>query len=256
MAIMLGSQRDAQGFLKRFRTAADAGLVIPITWTANNSTLQPLDQYLVAYWKAEDLTDEINSHTLTNNNGVTFTAGKHNNAFTFDAASSQYLSTSDSDDWNLMDTDNNYTISLWFQLATKDPASQCMFIYHIEDANNYWGFNYDDSSDSVSFKSRSGGTVIGEVSGGATIDDTNYHHVVLTKQGDDFTFYLDGSSYLTFSKTASDIFSGDLQLGMGDASWDAYMDGQIDEPAIWKGHCMSASEVSALYNSGTGAFRV
>ena len=52
-----------------------------------------LRQLMRAYYNGSDLLDKTgNSKTLTNNNGVTFTAGNVGNAYTFASASNQWLS--------------------------------------------------------------------------------------------------------------------------------------------------------------------
>jgi hypothetical protein len=47
---------------------------------------------LVSYWNLENTADAYGANGLTNNNSVTFAAGKVGNAAVFSAASSQYLS--------------------------------------------------------------------------------------------------------------------------------------------------------------------
>ena len=48
----------------------------------------------ISFYEMENLVDSHGIYDLTNNNGVTFTAGLVNNAATFVQASSQYLSNS------------------------------------------------------------------------------------------------------------------------------------------------------------------
>ena len=75
-----------------------------------------LTDNIVAYFKAEDLTEEVSSLTLTNNNSVTFTSGKIDNAFTLNGTS-QYLSRTDSGSaLDLIATD--FTLNCWVKWGT------------------------------------------------------------------------------------------------------------------------------------------
>ena len=74
-----------------------------------------LPQSLVAYYTLSDLRDSTeNARTLTNNAAVTFVAGKVGNTARFAAASSQYLSRSDT----AFAISGDLSVSCWVKFAS------------------------------------------------------------------------------------------------------------------------------------------
>jgi len=233
------------------------------TWTANDAILRPLDSDMVAYWKAEDLTDSVNSHTLTNVNSTTFTAGKHNNAFTLNG-STQYLYTADAADLRFGTGD--FTISTWFymdELPTADPYSAYISgIYNkwYNDATNENGYALliinGNTTPVMSFSYYNAGFV--GVSSSTEILVDTWYHTVVTRVSGTITIYVNavaGSSPLSFSGNLGDSGRA-FELGTQYVSntRSRLLNGQIDQLSIHKGHGMSLTEVQALYNSNTGSY--
>lgn len=92
--------------------------------------------------------------------------------------------------------------------------------------------------------------------GGLLVSDTTipsintWHHYCYTFDGTTHRFYVDGS--LVDSSTESAQTGTPVGIGIG--AWQAgaeYFGGHIDQAAVW-GRALSADDVAALYNSGSG----
>jgi len=219
------------------------------TWSANNATLQPLDTNLVAYWKGEDLTDEINSHTLTNVGSATFTAGKRDNAFTLNG-SSQYFTAPDSADWAL---GNNFTISIWFNPSAIGATPGVLFVQG-ESGNTNRFYSYINTS-KIQFTIYKASLLAVNLSHNVTLSTSTWYHVVIVANGTNYKLYLNGieETSIVNSTTITD-FVGLLYLGAFNGP--ERFSGKLDEVFIMKGHGMSQAEVQALYNSSTGAYLI
>ena len=226
-------------------------------WTANNSILQPLDSNMVAYWKAEDLTDSVGSHTLTNNGGVAFVSGKYNNCWSFDGAD-DWLDVGTSQDLNFETGD--FTISLW----ENNTNSSNIYESLIASGNTSWESGCVAISRDYSNHQTVGLHCYDIASNGAVQLESNiisfneWHHIVLTRIGTTLALYVDNvSQSMSISASLVINFVNSNSCHIGNNGYDGangqYL-GLIDEVHIRKGYGMTASEVSALYNNGTGAF--
>ena len=245
--IRLASDRNNQGYLNEYHSTVDAGLEVA-TWTANNSTLSVHDPYLVAYWKLENTSDSVGTHTLTTYNSPSFVAGKHNNCIQLNG-SSKYADTPDSDDWT---PSTSMTISFWIYPNSLGKAA---FAHETDSSNTqecyisvggilYWGL-------------LTGGSYDFEVTSDSSIGTGAWVHVVLVDTGSNQYMYINGSQQTdtgSFSGSWTN-FTGTFKIGYWPRnSW--YADSNIDEFVIWKGAALSASDVTDLYNGGTGAFYI
>lgn len=74
-----------------------------------------------------------------------------------------------------------------------------------------------------------------------------WHHYVLTRVGDTWSFYLDG--VLATSNTLSTTFGSTSTLTIGDYGGGGYApNGYIDDFAVWKGVGLTATEVQTIYS--------
>ena len=224
--------------------------VISGTWSANNATLSAQEGSMVAYWKAEDLTDSIGSHSLTNLNSATFTSAKYNNGFTLDGVN-QALRANDSSDWDLFASSGDATISFWTKLDTH--STDEYFIAHRQNSNASW-YILHSHGNGLRFVLYAGSLLV-DTGFGGEITDTNFHHILLSKIGNDYKLYKDNSVVASVTDSSTAELSGYLYIGQVDTGA-GNVDGQIDEVGIWKGYGADSTYVSALYNSGTGAFYI
>jgi hypothetical protein len=109
----------------------------------------------------------------------------------------------------------------------------------------------DGTAGKLNFNYQSGGTW-SPVAGGTAINDDAWHHVVVTYNAGTVVFYVDGSvdgSYVG-QGSAMGTTADPMSLGASTFPW-AFLSGSLDAVGIWQ-RVLSALEVAALYNSGTG----
>lgn len=80
-----------------------------------------------------------------------------------------------------------------------------------------------------------------------TTNDSTYHFYVMTRSGNTYTLYVDGSYDNSASNTDSYTFTPNAVNRAGSNSNVA----SFDEVGVWT-RALSSTEVSTLYNSGTG----
>jgi len=121
-----------------------ASITDDATLTANNSTVDLLDGLATGeHYKLADTSADINANTLTNNNSVTFVAGKVGNAADFERDSSQSLSAVDSPSLSTGDID--YYLACWIKaeslpgaymaVVAKNDTGQKEFLLWVTGAN-------------------------------------------------------------------------------------------------------------------------
>lgn len=218
-------------------------------WAAGGSTLL---NGLQVYYKLEDLTDSSgNSLTLTNNNTVTFVAGKVNNCANFVATSLQSLTHADAAPFQ-MGAATDFTVAMWFNAASGDTARRHMFCYgNIHDGQSSIGYGFFRWNESIQAS-------IGDGTASVRIEKTsafdgNWHLVVATyARAGSVTLYYDNS--LVTSASIATIGSVNSSSGffIGDkGALDSYYNGKIDEGGIWN-RVLTSGERDELWNSGTG----
>lgn len=240
-----------------------------ITWTANNATLSALDTDLMFYYACEDnadnttvddSTDSSDGTASTNTSNLSIT-GKYNDGFQFDG-SSEYVNTN----FSLQTAIQNeaVTIAGWFKPDDGQPGS----------LEYMWGDVYAPSATTdqlslrletngkvtVAFRSDSG-TNIAATSTDAVFPDgaTSWTHIAVTLDSSSLKLYVNGSEVgsddvsgedLTAYGSTQELFFGARNVNGSAAS---HFDGDIDELVGWD-TTLSPTEVTALYNDGTGAF--
>ena len=87
---------------------------------------------------------------------------------------------------------------------------------------------------------------------GVSINPGSWQHVVAIYDNGSMRFYFNGTEYTTNQNEGNHSSSGMFTIGGNQShSPHNYYRGQIDEVAVWN-EALSANEISALYNSGTG----
>lgn len=198
---------------------------------------------LKAYYKLSDVNDASgNGHTLTNNNVVTFGAGKIGNCAEFVAASSQSLSVGDHADLSTGDID--FTITCWLKIAsgvttgvfTKLAGAAIEYaviliggvpLFYVKDAAHFaqWG---------------------------SALSNGVWHFIVCwhDKTADTLNLQVDNGAIISTAVTGGPPdTAAALQLGYNADV--GYLSGNIDEYGFWK-RVLTASERAELWNGGNG----
>lgn len=207
--------------------------------------LGALTDDLTSYWKLDEssgnASDSVGSNTLTNNNTVTYSTGKVNNGANFNSASSKYLLKSS---FSLSGT-HNITYSFWVKSSTAT-GQQTILSNYDSSSNQLWVEIY---SNKIRFGTWNGSTVA-SFSSSESINDGNWHFVVINKNGTTGKIYIDNGSANT--GTLHDITIGStFSLGRDNINATNYLNGSIDEVGVWS-RVITETENSQLYNSGNG----
>ncbi|MBD3249196.1 hypothetical protein GF336_04065 [Candidatus Woesearchaeota archaeon] len=194
---------------------------------------------LVSYWDFDEGagstaydSQDGNDGTLNGNpQWVTGKVGPY--ALDFDG-SGDYVGVPDSSDWDF--GSGSFTIAFW---ANLDAISSNYVLEHYGSSLR-WAFIYD--GDSWNYYDSVNGKVI-EYS---TVPSTGtWYHITYTKEENDYTLYIDGSSVQ--SNTASDVpdVDGPLYIGRYGGNLNYNYDGTLDEIGIWN-RALSEGEIVTL----------
>jgi hypothetical protein len=240
--------------------ANDAGKYVRVGVTATNTNGQssvayssasaiastgsgsPFSSNLLAFYKLSNTSDASgNGYTLTNNNGVTFGAGKIGNAAIFNQATNQALSVS----LTLTQT-AAHSFSLWVKptqmsedyywtvLSAMGAAGEALNVHSDQNGNLYWNNAFS-----------------GYISLGEVFFVDQWTHLVLTHDGAGTRKeFRNGALVKTQGNPPSFPTIAELRIGsIFDQGF--YPHAIIDMVGVWN-RALSSVEVTALYNSGNG----
>ena len=174
------------------------------------------------------------------NYGVTGIVGKINGAMDFDG-------TDDSiNPGNVADVGtNDFSISTWVYYNSFTGGT----IAISDDSNpsdNKWVL-YTDQSDKIRFLTKDGGS--SNLYSTGSMNTSQWYHVVATREGSTGKIYINGNLNATGTTNSGDL-GNSADWGIGYFSG-TYLDGYLDEFTYYD-DVLNSSEVSDLYNSGTG----
>lgn len=218
-----------------------------------------LNTSLIAYWKLDeasgtraDSEPTAPTHNLTDNNTVTSTTGVIGNAAFFVAANAESLSETDTADISVGDID--FAISCWVKitaLGSMTAASQ----YDATGNQRSWRLGYNGANGRFEFTvSNDGSATRVAVADTFGAPATNvfyflygFHDSVNNLVG----ISVNNGALDTTSHTLG-VFNSTADFSIGkDGAATRFWDGAIDGVAFWK-KVLTATEVTALYNSGSG----
>lgn len=146
----------------------------------------------------------------------------------------------------------NFTIESWVKrsssaILTNSPfpgsPNGTIFAY----GQNGYGFVIDQNT------SRLGLTNVGNsvVNSNLGISDTNWHHVAVTKSGNQVVFYIDGAADTPITYNTTFGFTSNAAIGArGDNNVQNAFFGAVDELAIYN-RPLASTEIQSIFNSGT-----
>lgn len=212
-----------------------------------------LSDSLVGYFAGEDATDSTSNTTLTNNNSVTFTAGRVANASTFASASSQSLSAADNASLSMGDID--FTIACWALLNTSAATTQGLVSKWNDPASDREWFLGAFSSRFQFGVSNNGTaeTFIAANALGAPSTGT-WYFIVAWHDSVANTISIcvnDGTVNSTAYTVGGRDGTATFRIGAYRNTAFGFLNGQVDEAGIWK-RVLSAAEITDLYNGGAG----
>lgn len=212
---------------------------------------------LISYYKCEDATDFYGSNNLTNNNSVTFPAGKVNNGASGGTSNTNKSLSLNS---NLGISGGACSISVWVKLLTEITAGRYVFVT-VSDATTGTGYDviyyYNAGSQFVGFyRFKQNVSNDGPTSSGA-LGTTNWNHFVTTYDGTNVRGYLNGTQVGVATAASGNgsgqssqtiLIAGNQASGTGPEDFASAI---VDEVGIWSKK-LSTQEITDLYNGGSG----
>ena len=217
---------------------------------------------LVGLWKAEgNAKDATGSNHGVLRNGTTFSAGQVGQAFTLDGIDDYVGNLGTAATFSFIQNTGIFTIEAWIKLDDPNALSERAITASTPTtAEKGHYFTWDNSTGQQRLvlslmKGEAGNPVIASISLNQVITNSDWHHVAAVGNGTGITFYVDGTAY-----PGSGVM-GSMPTGNSTRALDigrcpstsplCQFDGQIDEAAIYD-RALSASEIQAIYNAGTG----
>lgn len=219
---------------------------------------------LLAVYKGEsNANDSLGTYNGTALGGLTYSGGKSGNAFTFNGTSG--VVSFGYNTFSALNTD--FSINLWVNLASLD-TRQVFFSNYTYTGNpvDYNGFRFMYGS--VLTPSNNGGVRvdISDGSNNVTLLSNNYllsdtwYMITLTRKANTATkIYINGTLSVQNTSAINPLLNQCYPAigaaGYATSSYDWYMSNgsKIDELNIWTKE-LTSTEVTTLYNSGTGKF--
>jgi hypothetical protein len=226
--------------LKRFRPA------LICLMTTSRSVATPIYSGLIGYWpfNGSGTDDSGGGYNLTVTGGATYAPGLFGQALSLDGVEgSSAVGSGDDPAFNFGSSD--FSVQVWANFASSGG------IYTLVEkftGGNGPGWTLSTIGNDLQFWSLP--TV--DLNGGVSIQTGVWQQFVVTRSGDTFSLYYDGS--LATSATAAGALpasTNPLLIGARNAEdgRNYTVDGLIDEVGIWD-RTLSASEVSDLWNGG------
>lgn len=214
-----------------------------------------------AYYKLDESSGNAadatgNGYTLTNNGTTTYTTGKINNGGDFGASNStKSFSIDSATPLGLTTTDIStaFSVACWMNQTTSVATVYPLTIL-CKNGSSRNTFGLVMNNTSIEFFVHDGS--YNQYSTGSTCSNGTWFHYAVTYDGTNFKCYVNGSLVLTQTRAMStfvDAATGGFGLGAfrSNSSSSAYWSGLIDEVGVWKS-TLSGSDISSLYNGGTG----
>ena len=223
-------------------------------WETFAQTCSTAPANLVSWYRGEDnALDFLGRNNGTIQGSVTFTNGYVGRTFTLGgngdlSGSGDRVIVGNPANLQLQ----NFTIEAWIKrssstIVTNSPVSGFAGGTFFAYGQNGYGFVIEQVTNRIGLTNIGASAVYST----ATITDTNFHHVAVTKSGNQVTFYIDGvaGAPVTYNTTFS--FTTNAAIGArGDSDARNAFFGSIDELSIYN-RALTAAEIQAIVAAGT-----
>jgi len=226
---------------------AAPGLLVPQARAGSGCDLPPSG--LVSWWQAEgNALDRIGGNNGTLVNGAGYAVGEVGTAFAFTNALAA-VQIGNATNLQLQ----SFTIEAWIQRRSTSSVS-----FPTSADAEFFGFGtqgYGFGMHGPNSLNGSQGTLfltendVDEVDTVASVTDTSFHHVAVTKSGFTVVFYVDGVAYPAGTTGDTYQFTTPAAIGARGDNLAGSFYGAIDELSIYN-RGLSASEITGLFNAG------
>ena len=222
---------------------------LTLAMTATIGFVPTADAALIASWSGNGNANE----SVAGRNGILvndagFDSGMFGQSFRFDGVN-DYVSVPDDNLWTF--GQDPFTIALWanFDVIKQQSLEQLpnVFIGHDEGGGplNKWVFFYDDDGNPAFLIHENGQGSEFLTSPTQFFPKVgDWHHFAVTRSGSTYTFYADGISLGTRTKSVF-IPNANAPLTIGQAEGLGFFDGRLDEIQIYD-EALSASEIAEI----------
>lgn len=217
-----------------------------------NGTFSP--EGLISAWNLSNANDNFGTNNLTNNNVVTFVAGKINNAANFVAASSQSLSIADNASLSF-GAGKKLFACCWFNINSL--AVNRSIFGKWNGAGNSREYELEvKTTGAITFAVTPDGINITAITTPAGLIQVGvYYFVCCWYDGNRLAIELNANGIIYTQAYTGDIFNGTADFTIGTlANPSQFWDGKIDAFRIYKhdNRVLTAADRAALYNLGLG----
>ena len=215
-----------------------------------------VDNIALHYRFNGDLTEEVAGLDLTGVNSPTYATGILSNGVDFENTSSQYAyeSTNAAAINSVFAGTGEWTLAFWFKAESHGSSGSLAGRWHATNANKQIGTDVLSSGALRAYVYTTSSVVVT----GPTISDATWYHAVVWRSIADGKLYMRVDDTTTYSATLSGATNIQSVGGLttpfavgarSDAA--TYFDGIVDSLSVWS-RALGASEMTALYNSGSG----
>jgi len=219
------------------------------------SAPSPLLTSLYAVYKGEsNANDSLGVYNGTAQGGLTYTTGKSGNAFTFNGTNALVSLPN-----NSMNLTGDFSISVWVNMTSISGVQVFLSTYQNISGVDYGFIFRNINSTQLTFFNGTTQTTT-NISGGGLLTNT-WYHIVVTKTSSQIKWYVNGVADNVFNgvypmsyHTSNPASIGALYKWNGTDTVQFMSNGsKIDELNIWN-RILTATEITDLYNAGTGKF--
>jgi len=237
-------------------TLYNSGNGIPYLDATSVSGNTALATNLVSYWELEsDGTDSKGTNDVTASGSPTYVTGIQGNGVDLEVGSNQYLSITDASATDI-EFQTNFTVNFWTKLESTTGAGWFAKFFWTGAVRQGLHVQYLGADDKR-LKMEGQNTTAFELAWAHQFEIATWYMVTLqynTTTGD-FRLYVNAASQGTVDTTGTGALTTNTKdFYLGSDYWTAQqipLDGIMDEFGYWSRE-LTAGEVSALYNDGTG----
>ena len=220
------------------------------------AVISTLSTSLYAVYKAEsNANDSLATYNGTAQGGLTYTAGKSGNAFTFNGTNAYVTLPNNS----LNSLTGDFSVSVWVNFATLTSIGDILSTF-TSFGGNYFGVELYVLA-YFQFNVYNGTTTFTNLQNtGAPISTNTWYNLVITRKASTGTkMYINGTLNVSNTSTQNPVYTTTNYATIGGSnSGGSYVNlaangTKIDEVNIWNKE-LTATEVTELYNAGAGKF--
>ncbi len=193
--------------------------------------------------------------------GITYTTGKSGNAFTFNGTSNTYIKLPDV--FKLSDSGSDaYSISLWgYLINTGQPTGLFTNFMQNDPGTILNGWMIWHSGERIRFNRCDGTSTSASALVTSVVGMNSWNHIVLTRKNGSTKLYVNNVLLASDTSTVNTVYTTTHKPLLGARNsynpdyydWFSGNGAKIDEVNVWTKE-LTATEVTELYNSGTGKF--